>query len=134
VGYVRQKLLAVTLDGEEFDELEIRVRSVPIGVWLDALELCKGGVAPIPAHRDRYMAFAEIVGASLVSWTLQVPGDDGDPVDVPCTTEGLLSVDKELTGLILNAWQDEQGGVRRDPLPETGDSPVIPMAPVEATA
>lgn len=76
----------------------------------------------------------EAFGDALDSWNLE--DEDGKPI--PCTREGLFSIDNDLALALATEWIERLGGKvdNADPLPDSSPAggqsaaPPIPMAPL----
>lgn len=76
----------------------------------------------------------EAFGDALDSWNLEA--EDGTPI--PCTREGLFSIDNDLALALATEWIERLGGKvdNADPLPDSSPAgeqsaaPPIPMAPL----
>ncbi|MFJ4624223.1 hypothetical protein [Streptomyces sp. NPDC088812] len=70
---------------------------------------------------------------ALVSWNLE--GEDGTPV--PCTRDGLFSIDNDLALALATEWMERLGGKvdDADPLPQSspsGGPSLVESVPMEA--
>lgn len=133
-GY-RRKLKIFDMAFEEFPDLEIKARSVPVGKLLEILKLAdsiKAGQAGQETVNELFGWFAD----RIVSWTYL--DEDGSPL--PPTLETLLSDDFDfviklvmgwvnaLTSALVPTTPDPGGTSSRDPVEES-----IPMtSPVPA--
>lgn len=125
MGFVRQKFHDLWFEGEEFDGLEIKCRSVSIGMFLRACEL-----TPIKVtDKADFTELSEIIADTFVSWNLE----DGDGVPIPCDLEHLLEQDRYFVGAIIDAWINSMAG-HADPLEHPEKVVDLPMEPLADTA
>jgi hypothetical protein len=122
MGFVRQsKTYRLTFEDPEFEGLEVRARSVPVGTLVELIGLAsvvERGTGSLTADETKAVGqlFAGF-GKALVSWNLEEPilDDDGEPTGevrpVPATVEGLYSQDLEFVMQIISAWMEAVGGV-----------------------
>lgn len=140
MGYVRQRpIYKLVFADEDMDGLEVRARSVPLGVFLRIEEITGKGSAPTDAEvKELFESFAE----SLISWNLEEPVDpddpDGDKRPVPATVEGLYSHDLEFIVKIILSWQTAVAEVpaplgRRSPNGGLSPVPSLPMEPLSGS-
>lgn len=128
MGFEVETVAKLVFPDGAYEGAEVFARcSLSIGEYLDFL-----AVRDAPADEVRpwiealYGAFARY----LVSWNLT---KNGEPV--PCTVEGLLSIDRELVRAIIRTWQDTAVDVT-GPLgrPSSGGRPSaelsMPMEPL----
>jgi hypothetical protein len=109
VGYKRSKIFRLVFADEEFEGLEIRAKSVPVGEFLKITELMElddsadFGVEDMEKITDLFQSFA----TALVSWNLE---DDNDK-PIPATLEGLHSQDLDFVLEIIKAWMSAVSSV-----------------------
>lgn len=95
----RRNLKVFEMSFEEYEDLQVKVRSVPIGQLLDVLKLAdavKGGDLQQEAVNELFGWFA----ARIVSWTYQ--DEEGEPL--PPTQETLLADDFDFVMKLIMAW------------------------------
>ncbi len=132
MGYVRERrIFRLKFADEDMGGLEVRAASVPLGTFLEMVELMDvevRGIGPDDARKvDRlFEGFAR----ALVSWNLEEP----EGVPVPATFEGLRSQDIDFAMKILRAWVEALTSVP-DFLPagsSNGGRSLEPSIPMEA--
>jgi hypothetical protein len=136
VGYkVRNKVLKLVFEDPEMDGLEVRARSLPLGVFMDRFAKVPTNVTDprkLTAEErasswDVISVFADV----LVSWNLE---DEHDQ-PIPATLAGLKTLELDFAMQILHAYMDAVGGVDA-PLAgsstagETSVAGSIPMVPL----
>ena len=109
MGY-RKKVTVLKLVFEDHEGLEVRMRSVPLGPFLDISKLAEmAGDSYVPAPQDvekidqLFTAFAEY----LIDWNLE--DEDGTPV--PATLEGVRKQDFDFALLMVMEWIQAAAGV-----------------------
>lgn len=73
----------------------------------------------------------EEFGASLIEWNLE--DEDGKPI--PCTRDGLFSIDNDLAFALASEWMAKLGGKTDAPLPQSspsGEPSLVESVPTEA--
>jgi hypothetical protein len=116
-GFVRErKVYKLTFRDHELEGLVVRARSVPLGVFLDLMELASSaGLDTIEeldwsnlpeGAADAIRRLLEEFGRALVEWNLE---DENGPV--PATFEGLAGQDLDLAMEIIEAWMTAIAGV-----------------------
>lgn len=131
----KSKIYKLIFEDPELDGLVVRAKSVPIGTFLrmQALVEMAGGkddvtVSGVSGGLAAMGELAARFAKALVEWNLE--DDEGNPV--PCTRDGVLSIDIDLFLEITMQWMTAVAGVP-DPLDESltsgGTSPEesIPM-------
>lgn len=119
MGYKRSKIYRLVFADPEFEGLEVRAKSVPIGDFLqitslvglkDSGEFTEDDKAKIT---DLFGTFSK----ALVDWNVEDDerDDDGNltgrDVPVPPTLEGLLTQDLDFVLEIIKAWMDAVASV-----------------------
>jgi hypothetical protein len=110
-GYRRARnILKLRFEEEEFNGLEVMMKPVDVGMYLNIAHLAKivgSQVRPEDMDRlnDLFVAFAD----HLISWNLEE--EDGTPV--PATFEGVKSYEIDFMLRIIGAWLSTVGGVPR---------------------
>ena len=132
MGYVRERrIFRLKFADEDMGGLVVRASSVPLGAFLELVELMDvegRGIGPDDARKvDRlFEGFAR----ALVDWNLEEP--EGTPV--PATFEGLKRQDIDFAMKVLRAWVEALTSVP-DFLPPGSSNggrslePSIPMGP-----
>lgn len=114
-------------EGHEYHGAEARLEGMTYGEWeqatgADGSDGDKNGADSLKRFVDH-----------LIEWNLEHPST-GEPV--PCTVEGVRSIDKDLAAALNNAWIAELIGVHEgSPLPETstsGEPSLVESVPMEA--
>lgn len=139
---VRPKTYRLKFDGEEFDGLEIDIRSMTIREW----ERMMAPAADLPDGPDASFAEREaarkaavarsdenlaLFAARVVRWNLE--DDDGNPL--PVTLEAVKGLERSFVAELITAWQLALLGV--DPTSGSGSSngarpPEMPQQPITA--
>ena len=111
-------------EGDEYHGLEVRMRGMSIGDWLQAAGLDGGDGDDAAATMRRFFTH-------LVSWNLE--DENGQPIPVADAPNR----DSRMIRRLNNEWIEALTGVRKsDPLPDgstsgaTSPAPPIPMAPL----
>jgi hypothetical protein len=126
------KVYRITLADGEHAGLSMRVRSVPVGRFLDLTRMADRATgSPREAMTDMEGLFAGFAEA-LIEWNLEDP-DTGDPV--PPDLAGLSVLDFDLGMLLIGEWLTAIGGVAAPlgaPRPSGATMPEesIPMEPL----
>lgn len=140
-AYVRQrKVYVLRFEQAELQGLEVRARSVPLGTFLELIELASvldastAELSPTDAKAitGLFSGFAQ----ALVSWNLQEQEDGAEPEDVPATYEGLLSQDTDFVLHVVRAWMDAIAGVS-GPLEQPssdGEKSLVASMPMETSS
>jgi hypothetical protein len=114
MGYKRKrKIYRLDFAGTEYEGLEVRVRGLTTGEFLELVML---GAIDKESFKETE-AMLKMLASHLVSWNLE--DDDGELV--PATYEGVKSNDLALNLLIVSAWTDAIGDVPA-PLPNSSPS------------
>lgn len=150
-AYVRKrKTYRLVFDNTEMAGLVVRARSLPLGSFMELVDLAtvldganmdQMSAEDAGAIRQLFEGFA----GALVSWNLEQPvvdpetGEETDETEpVPATVEGLYSQDMEFAMVIIQEWMSAVASVN-DPLragsPSGGPSPEesLPMEPLSAS-
>lgn len=102
-GYVRERrVFKLRFDDEDMDGLQVRARSVPLGVFLDLVKLLDVTDTRSVNSEDarKVDQLFEGFAKALVDWNLEEP----EGVPVPATFEGLKSQDVDFSLHIVRAW------------------------------
>ena len=105
MGYRRQtKTYKLVFRDEEFDGLEVRAKSMPLGVFLDmeaaAFEADRGS-------KEKGLEMMQYFSDVLTSWNVE--DEKGNPV--PTTVDGLLTQDFDFVQEIIATWKLAMIGV-----------------------
>jgi hypothetical protein len=95
----RRKVYKLDFSGTEYDGLEVKVRGLTTGEYLDIVSL--GATAEEGGKETEKLLL--LFSSHLVSWNL-TDGDDDEPV--PTDFEGVKSNDFTMNTFIINAWTD----------------------------
>lgn len=131
MGFSARRIYNLEFEDPEFEDLEVKVRSVPLGRFLDVMELVD---KPRPTQDD-IGRMCDLLAEHLLSWNVTDTDDDGDEVPLEPDRDGLLACDPRLVMEIIDAWSTRVTGVPR-PLeqPSNGGGPSlvasIPMEPL----
>lgn len=144
MGYQRSTLI-LKFEDEEYAELEVKMRRLPLGDLLAVSELADMG-KDLKDHKAALDDLLSTVAGSLLSWNLE--DEKGEPVllekgherhkakpgccersagpevlveTVWHASTGLYSLDLDFTLDIVNAWVESAAGVSR-PLPKNSNS------------
>lgn len=130
MGYeIGAKVYKLVFADGQFEGLEVRARSMPLGEFLELAELIDAGGFTGDGAREIFARFSKV----LVSWNCEKRGKP-----VPTTVAGLLRLDLAEAGGIIEAWRDvitgvtgplEQNSTGGEPSPEVS----IPMEPLTAS-
>lgn len=114
-------------EDHEYHGAEARLEGMTYGEWEEATGADGGDGDKNGA--DSLKRFVD----HLIEWNLDYP-TTGEPV--PCTVEGVRSIDKDLAAALNNAWINELIGVRADsPLASSspsGEPSLVESVPMEA--
>jgi hypothetical protein len=116
MGYRRQRrLIRLTFEDPQYEGLEVRARSVPLGKVLAFVDLAGAG-GFTPEHKEQLNDLFALFASALEFWNLE----DEDGQAVPTTLAGLLEQDTDFVMELVLAWLD---GVVNVPAPLPGKSP-----------
>jgi hypothetical protein len=107
----------VWTDGD-YAGLEVRVKSLPIGKFLDLLphlEAVQGQMEISVEVAGKFSAAIQGMAEALISWNIEDEDDDGNTTPVPATVEGLITLDPGEMTAIMKAWV-EAGAATPAPL------------------
>lgn len=108
MGYRRNQIYKLVFEGDEFEGLEVRVKSLPLGHFTNILSLYEANLKS-PGQNDMTKLeplFSTFVKA-LVSWNVE----DGDGNPVPATREGLDALDLPFILRMILSWIEAVSGV-----------------------
>lgn len=109
---VQRRIYRLVFEDPNLAGAIVRAKSIPFGEFLTigrlASEIQDRGTQHAQELMDRMCI---TVSGALVDWNLE--DEDGTPI--PCTADGLLSLDPDLAMTIIRAWMDAMGSVP-DPL------------------
>jgi hypothetical protein len=131
MGYKRPvKTYNLIFEDEEFNGLEVQTRSLPLGQFMNVMNLADAANGQGSAN-DTLKAVGDLFenfATALISWNLE--NEDGSPV--PADIDGIKSQDMEFILAIVRAWLEAVSSVNA-PLGEgstgggTSQVPSIPM-------
>lgn len=123
MGYKREPTIyKLKFEDPEFEGLEIRTKSVPLGVFLDMEEL----IAQERLDRESLDKLFEHFAGVLVGWNLE----DQDDNPVPATIGGLYSQDLVFVRAIIDAWRDAMTDLPAPLAPPSEDGEPSPEASI----
>lgn len=129
MGFKRKrKVYRLDFSDTEYEGLEVRVRGLTTGEYLDVVGLAATSTDENSGETD---AMLKLFARHLVAWNLE--DEDGNPV--PATYEGIKSNDLSMNLRIVNAWTDAIASVSEDvekkSLTGVIDSPTVVNIPTE---
>lgn len=95
----KRKVYKLDFAGTEYDGLEVKVRGLTTGEYLELISLSAPGTEGESKETDGML---RLFASHLVSWNLV--DDDDEPV--PSTFEGIKTNDLTMNMAIVNAWTD----------------------------
>lgn len=101
---VPRNIISLQFEGEEFEGIEVRAKSLPLGEFFDLQKLQAQAKGDDVAAAEKVI---NVLGTVLISWNVTTgddEDDDADEVPVPCNTEGLRSLPMRYVMAILQAW------------------------------
>lgn len=96
----KRKVYRLDFAGTEYDGLEVKVRGLTTGEYLDLVSLGAPGTEGDVQETDGML---KMFASHLVSWNLE-EDETGEPV--PATFEGVKGNDLTMNMYIINAWTD----------------------------
>jgi hypothetical protein len=109
MGYKREApVFKLVFDDPEFDGLEVRAKSMPLGAMFEFQALQERADKDASAALEVLSRFAGV----LVSWNLE---DDQDQ-PVPCNLDGLKTLDMPFVLEIVKGWMTAVASVPKAPL------------------
>lgn len=122
----KRKIYRLDFSGTEYDGLEVRVRGLTTGEYLELVSLSAPGTEGEAKETDGML---RLFSTHIVSWNLV--DDDDEPV--PTTFDGIKSNDLTMNMAIIGAWTDSMVAVpektEKKSLP--GDSSLVASIPTE---
>lgn len=118
MGYQRPKL-RLEFGQDQFDGLEVRMRSISIDQFVELNTLVTSGGKLLEESAEAAEArtrMYELLASGIVEWNL----DDEAGVPVPATVDGLRAQDAAFVIALAHAWLSAVAGV---PAPLGGPSP-----------
>lgn len=95
----KRKVYVLDFEGTEYEGLEVKVRGLTTGEYLEIVSLSAPGTEGDKETEGMLRMFSN----HLLSWNL-TDDPDGDEVPVPTTYEGVTSNDFVMNMVIINAW------------------------------
>lgn len=103
----KPKIYRLQFADEEFDGLEVVVRSLPVGEFMSLIRLQnKLDEDDTESVEELFKIFTD----KLIGWNLE----DEEGTKVPRTLAGLMSLDLSFVLQIVGAWIEAMGGVDKD--------------------
>lgn len=108
-GYKRKaKVYKLIFEDEEFAGLEVRVKSLPVGDFLDLTDLADVAAGTAGAEqKDKIERLFAIFADALLDWNLL----DEDDNPVPANLDGVKSQDLDFDLTVIKAWMEAVAGV-----------------------
>jgi len=125
MGFPRKrKVYQLDFAGTEWDGLEVKVRGLTTGEYLELVSLS----GPTDEGDKEIDGMVRLFSSHLVSWNLT---DDGVPV--PTTYEAVRENDFQMNSAIINAWTQALAGVPDDTAKKlpSGETPLMASIPTE---
>lgn len=120
----KRKVYKLDFSGTEYDGLEVRVRGLTTGEYLDLVTLT-GSAGESNNETEKLL---QLMATHLVSWNLQEEDEY-----VPTTFEGVKSNDLAMNMRIIDAWTDAMvrvpGSTEKKSL--AGDPSLVASIPTE---
>jgi hypothetical protein len=122
----KRKIYMLDFEGTEYDGLQVKVRGLTTGEWLEIVALS----APGTEQSSETDAMLRMFARHLVSWNLTDDVTD-EPVDT--TYEGIVTNDFVMNLAIINAWTEAVSTVpeRTEKKSVPGDSSLVASIPTE---
>lgn len=135
MGYRRKpQVYKLRFEDEEYEGLVVRVRSLPLGQFLEITRLADEAEANPQQVEALLTAFA----SALVDWNLEEDGPDGEVWSVPADKNGLYRQDLDFVFMLIREWMQAIAGVPA-PLGEgstsgpTSEELSLPMEPLSGS-
>lgn len=122
----RRKLYNLDFEGTEYEGLQVKVRGLTTGEYLEIVSLS----APNAEGDRETEGMLRLFADHLVSWNL-VDEETGDLV--PTTYEGVVTNDFVMNMFIINAWTEALATVpdKTEKKSVTGENPLVVSIPTE---
>jgi hypothetical protein len=122
----KRKIYNLDFEGTEFDGLEVKLRGLTTGEYLEIVSLSAPGAEGDEETEGTLRMFA----THLVSWNLL---DEETNLPVPTTYEGVITNDLSMNMAIINAWTDALATVpeKTEKKSLTGEVPLAASIPTE---
>lgn len=122
----KRKVYNLDFEGTEYEGLEVKVRGLTTGEYLEIVSLSAPGTEGDRETEGMLRMFSN----HLVSWNLL---DEDTNLPVPTTYEGVTSNDFVMNMYIINAWTDAIATVpeRTEKKSLPGSDPLVASIPTE---
>lgn len=94
----KRKVYRLDFEGTEYDGLEVKVRGLTTGEYLELISLSAPGTEGDSKETDGML---RLFASHLISWNL-VDEDNNEPI--PSTFDGIKTNDLTMNMFIVNAW------------------------------
>lgn len=109
---VKGTIFFLKFEDPEMQDIQVKAKKPGMGGKLDMIafqDLSQMDARSLKeSDRNRMREMFEFFGRYLVSWNLEEE-ESGDPI--PCTVDGLMSLDDDYVLAIISAWVEAVGGV-----------------------
>lgn len=121
----KRKVYRLDFEGTEYEGLEMKIRGLTTGEYLDMVALS----APGTENDNETDGMLRMLSTHLISWNLV--DEDGEPV--PTTFDGIKSNDLTMNMTIISAWTDAMVNVptATEKKSQTGDASPVESIPTE---
>lgn len=123
----KRKVYHLDFEGTEYDGLQVKVRGLTTGEYLQLVSLSAPGVEGESETESMLKMFA----SHLVSWNLE---DEETGELVPTTFEGVKTNDFTMNMVIVNAWTDAIASVpeKSEKKSGSGEPVLVESIPTQA--
>jgi hypothetical protein len=123
----KRKVYKLDFEGTEYDGLEVKVRGLTTGEYLELVSLSAPGTEGDAKETDGML---QLFASHLISWNL-VDEDNNEPI--PSTFEGIKTNDLTMNMFIVNAWTSAMVEVPTETEKKslTGDVSLVESIPTE---
>ncbi|MFZ3473086.1 hypothetical protein ACODT3_10870 [Streptomyces sp. 4.24] len=125
MGYKpKRKIYHLDFEGTDFEGLQVSIRGLNTGQYLDLFEA--KAEAEAGGETSRLLT---IMASRLVAWNVE---DDGD-MPVPATLDGIKTQDLDFNLAIVNSWTTAMAGVPAPLAPSSpaGEPSLVESIPVD---
>ncbi len=123
----KRKVYKLDFSGTEYDGLEVRVRGLTTGEYLEIVSLS----APSGEGDKETEGMLRMFANHLISWNLE---DEESGELVPTTYEGVKSNDFVMNMYIINAWTDAIASIPEKTEKKSNSGQPVPEASIPMTA
>lgn len=122
----KRKIYNLDFTGTEYEGLEVKVRGLTTGEYLELVSLSAPGTEGDKETEGMLRMFS----GHLVSWNL-VDEESGEPIST--AYEGVVTNDFVMNMFIINAWTDALASVpeKVEKKSSTGETPLVASIPME---